>query len=62
MCVTITVVNVGNVNLVKRREVIDVNVTDDDATACAFSRGCCKINGIARHKSCLWSTAHVRKI
>jgi hypothetical protein len=29
MCVTITVVNVGNVNLVKRREVIDVNVSVD---------------------------------
>jgi hypothetical protein len=25
-----------------------VNVTDDDATACAFPRGCCKVNGIAR--------------
>jgi hypothetical protein len=29
MCVTITVVNAGNVNLVKRREVIDVNVSVD---------------------------------
>ena len=29
MCVTITDVNTGNVNLVKRREVIDVNVSVD---------------------------------
>jgi hypothetical protein len=41
-----------------------VNVTDDDATASAFSRGCCKVNGITRHKtkSCLWSTAQVTSI
>jgi hypothetical protein len=37
-----------------------VNGADDDATTCAFSRGCCKVNGTAVKAVC-GGLPHLRK-
>ena len=40
--------------------ILFVNGADDDATTCAFSRGCCKVNGTAVKAVC-GGLPHLRK-